>query len=74
MHTSNMSKAEINKLIDRQCKRDERVEEYIRSAHEILGDNMDEELESDLLNKHFAEYYIIVTNIAAMIQKEDMRK
>jgi len=61
-------------IIDRQVERDERVEEYIRSAHEILSDDMDQELESELLNNHFAEYYMIVTNIAAMIQKEDMRK
>jgi len=61
-------------IIDRQVERDERVEEYIRSAHEILSDDMDQELESELLNNHFAGYYMIVTNIAAMIQKEDMRK
>jgi hypothetical protein len=61
-------------IIDRQVERDERVEEYMRSAHDLLSDNMDQELESELMDNHFAEYYIIVTNIAAMIQKEDMRK
>ena len=60
--------------IDYECRIDEKVTEYIKRAAEILFDTMDDELESDLLNKNFAEYNLIITNIAAMIQKEELKK
>ena len=57
--------------IERECKRDEVIEGYLTAARDILWDQLDDEEFSDLVNKDLGSYHLAITNIAAMIQKEE---
>jgi len=57
-----------------ECKRDERLAEYLYDAKTLLEGVIGCDAMDGLLNNYAGSYAIAISNIAAMIQKEEMNK